>query len=442
MESILTFIKSEKSKNEMKINDINEKINQCKYQIEEIDNMILELTKNIDTTYEIFSPNDFDKDNNIIEIEKLNLKRNELDIEIDVLKDELKEYKEQKIKIDNSLEDIYDMETQLANNVKNTKYLIEKEVKKNKQKNVIDSTLILEKQINKDSHYITNILKKDIEKVHNKIDLCENLLDIDSNRAKLEIKKIREELTYIEKKVNAKMFHVKHLEEESDKVGLYKSINDFIKEYQKKINMKLVFNYSGMKISDTKCNIINVLRIIKESIDNAENHSNGNIININVVIDKISFEEDKNNNNFENENFIYEATGNNINDINNLKENNNKCIVENVELTDLTINNIRKDIINNIDTNIRNDSKYDMSKNNIEMHQINFVLEDSNRYNVNVIITDNGDGFTIQSDNVLVSNNLNGISIMKYRTELLNGRILVDSSLGMGTTVKLVYQIS
>lgn len=390
MESILAFIKGEKSKNEKSINEITEKINQNLYQIEEIENMVVELSKNIDTTYEIFSPNDFDKDNNVVEIEKLNLKKTELNIEIEALRDKLDNLEKQKSKIDASLEEIYDIEKQLANNVKNTKYLIDKEVKKTEEKNIKKSTLILEQQINKDNHYISNIVKKDIEKVHNKIELCENLIDMDSNRAKLEITKIKEELLYIEKKVNAKMFHVKHSEDDTEKIGLYKNISDFIKEYQKKINMKISFNYSGLKILDSKWNVINVIRIIKEAIDNAESHSNGTIININIVIDKI-----------------------------------------NVEENDYYTDDISTDS-NQVESEI----------NNGDLHQINFLVGDENRYNINIVITDNGDGFTMQDDNVLLSNNLNGISIMKYRTSLLNGMIIVDSSLGMGTTIKLVYQVS
>lgn len=390
MESILAFIKGEKSKNEKSINEITEKINQNLYQIEEIENMVVELSKNIDTTYEIFSPNDFEKDNNVVEIEKLNLKKTELNIEIEALRDKLDNLEKQKSKIDASLEEIYDIEKQLANNVKNTKYLIDKEVKKTEEKNIKKSTLILEQQINKDNHYISNIVKKDIEKVQNKIELCENLIDMDSNRAKLEITKIKEELLYIEKKVNAKMFHVKHSEDDSEKIGLYKNISDFIKEYQKKINMKISFNYNGLKILDSKWNVINVIRIIKEAIDNAESHSNGTIININIVIDKI-----------------------------------------NVEENDYYTDDISTDS-NQVESEI----------NNGDLHQINFLVGDENRYNINIVITDNGDGFTMQDDNVLLSNNLNGISIMKYRTSLLNGMIIVDSSLGMGTTVKLVYQVS
>ena len=104
MESILAFIKGEKSKNEKSINEITEKINQNLYQIEEIENMVVELSKNIDTTYEIFSPNDFDKDNNVVEIEKLNLKKTELNIEIEALRDKLDNLEKQKSKIYSSLE--------------------------------------------------------------------------------------------------------------------------------------------------------------------------------------------------------------------------------------------------------------------------------------------------------------------------------------------------
>ena len=461
MESILAFIKGEKSKNEKSINEITEKINQNLYQIEEIENMVVELSKNIDTTYEIFSPNDFDKDNNVVEIEKLNLKKTELNIEIETLRDKLDNLEKQKSKIDASLEEIHDIEKQLANNVKNTKYLINKEVKKIEEKNIKKSTLILEQQINKDSHYISNIVKKDIEKVHNKIELCENLIDMDSNRAKLEITKIKEELLCIEKKVNAKMFHVKHSEDDSKKIGLYKNISDFIKEYQKKINMKISFNYSGLKILDSKTNLINVIRIIKEAIDNAESHSNGTIININIVIDKINVEEkdyyaddiltdgnrlDSNQSDgnrvdgIQVDNILVD--GNSVDDTENQSKDIHSINIGNID-EDLKKNSDNDAVSNKVSNKVSNiNNNIDSEINNGDLHQINFLVGDENRYNVNIVITDNGDGFTMQDDNVLLSNNLNGISIMKYRTSLLNGMIIVDSSLGMGTTVKLVYQVS
>lgn len=371
MENIISFIKSQKVKNDENITATNDSLNQCAYQIGEIENMVIELSKNIDTTYEIFSPNAFDKDNNIVEIEKLNFKKSELNTEIKCLKEKLKELEKSKVKIDEALDEIYEIENQLANNVKNTKYIIKKEVKKIKDDYSKITTDILEQQIGKDNNYLSSTVKKNIDIIQNKFRLCENLIDIDTNRAKLEIVRLKEELNIIEKRISAKMFHVKHLGEDA---GLYKAISDFVKEYQKLINMKIDFSYSGMKIVEKKDNIINVIRIIKETIDNANYHSNGNIININVIIDKLE---------------------------------------------------------SNIDNNAENE--------NNDVHQINFIAANENIYNVNIIITDNGDGFTVQEDKVLCANNLNGISIMKFRAELLNGTLNIESSPGLGTTVKLVY---
>ena len=284
---------------------------------------------------------------------------------------------------------------------------------------------------------------------------------MDSNRAKLEITKIKEELSYIEKKANAKMFHVKHLDDDSEKIGLYKNISDFIKEYQKKINMKISFNYSGLKILDSKCNIINVIRIIKEAIDNAESHSNGTIININIVIDKINVEEkdyyaddistdgnrlDSNQldgnrvDGIQVDNILVDGIS--VNDTENQSKDIHSINIDNIDedLKKISDNDAVSNKVSNIVSNINNN--IDSEINNGDLHQINFLVGDENRYNVNIVITDNGDGFTMQDDNVLLSNNLYGISIMKYRTSLLNGMIIVDSSLGMGTTVKLVYQVS
>lgn len=377
MESVMSFIKSEKIKNDEDISKTNDKLNSCSYQIEEIDNMVIELSKSIDTTYEIFSPNAFDKDNNIIEIEKLNLKKSELKIEIESLNEKLNELEQTNNKIDESLEEMYDIENQLASNVKNTQYLISKEV--NKTENIYhqEITNFLEMQIEKDNHYIKNSIMKKFDSLENKISLCENFIDMDSNRAKLELNKLKDEFANLEKKVNAEMFHVKHDEES----GLYKSISDFIKEYQKLLDIKIDFKYSGIRVSDSTENIINIIRIVKETIDNANKHSNGTIVNVNIIVDK-----------FESE-------------------------------------------INNSE----NESSTNM--NNSDIHQINFKINNETMYNVNIIVTDNGDGFTLQDDKVLNANNLFGISIMKYRSKILKGTLNIESSIGMGTTVKLIYQI-
>lgn len=382
MENLIAYIKNEKAENENKINIINEKISNSEYNIEKIDSMIAELSKNIDTTYEIFSPNAHDKDYNVVEIEKLNLKKNELHIEIETLEEERKVLLENKKKIGIVFEEILDIENQLVNNVKNTQYLLEKEKKNLEQSYCEDITQLLEYQIKKENHYYSKDILKEIDLIDNKISLCENFMDIDVNRAKVEINRLREEINNFEKKIRNKMFHVKH-QISDDKINISDSIKEFVNGYKKNIEMQIDYKYIGKKIVDTSKNVVNIIRIIKESIDNAENFSNGSIITITVAVDDF--------------------------------------------VTDME---------NEITSNLEN-----VNERLSDMHQINFIVDsDVNEYNVTIKISDNGNGFTLQDENILLGNNLYGIYMMKCRTKLLNGTFNIQSELGLGTTVTIVYQ--
>lgn len=382
MENLIAYIKNEKAENEKKINLINDKISNSEFNIEKIDSMIVELTKNIDTTYEIFSPNAYDKDYNVVEIEKLNLKKNELQIEIETLEGERKVLLESKKKIDIVYEEIFDIENQLVNNVKNTQYLLDKE-KKNLAHNYNDEVIqLLEYQINKENHYYGKDIKKEIDLIDNKISLCENFIDIDVNRAKIEIDRLREEINSFEKKIHNKLFHVKH-QVSDEKISLSDSIKDFINGYKKNIGMRIDYKYIGNKITDISKNVVNIIRIIKESIDNAENFSNGSIITITVAVDDF--------------------------------------------VADMEIESS-----NNMESSNENLS---------DMHQINFIVDgDVDKYNVTIKISDNGDGFSLQDDNILLGNDLYGIYMMRYRSKLLDGTFNIESELGLGTTVTVVYQ--
>lgn len=401
MENLIAYIKNEKNENEKNINNINETISNSEYNIEKIDSMIVELTKNIDTTYEIFSPNAYDKDYNIVEIEKLNLKKKELLVEIDTLKSQRKVLLENKKKIDIVYDEIFDVEKQLANNVKNTQYLLEKE-KRNLLNEFNGETIkLLEYQIRKQNHYFSNDIKKEIDLLDNKISLCENFIDIDINRARIEINKLREEVNNFEKKIHNKMFHVKH-KTDNEKISLSDSIKDFISGYKKKIEMKIDYKYIGNKLRDSSKNILNVIRIIKEAIDNAEKFSNGSIITITVVVDDLVADIHNDNEMIMAENNLYAS---------------NQIISLNEEI------------------NISNENISDI-------HQINFIVDSNiNKYNITIKIADNGDGFSLQDENIFIGNDLYGIYMMKYRTKLLDGIFNIQSDLGLGTTVTLVYQI-
>lgn len=291
MENIVSFLKGEKVKNDELLISYKEKLNSFVYQVQEIENMINQLSKNIDTTFEIFSPNAYESESNVVEIDKLNYKKIQLNSEIEGIKEYINELEKNKEKIDASLEDINDIEKEMANNVKNTKYLIDREVNKTKDRYSNDLVNILEYQIEKDSHFVTDSLNKKLKLIENKFTLCENLLDIDFNRAKLEILKLKDDISKLIKYNNSEMFHVKHFENER---LINESISKFIYDYKKSINMKIEYSFVGVDVEDSYENITNIIRIIKEAIDNAVKHSFGTNISINVLIDKVSSEEDTN----------------------------------------------------------------------------------------------------------------------------------------------------
>lgn len=374
MDNIINYVKKEKDEIESKLNKLNETILRYKYNVEEIENSINNLTKNIDTTYEVFSPNSSERNYNLIEIEKLNLKKNEMLLEVDSIIDNQKRLLEKKEKVESVYKDILDVQKKIITNDENSKYILEKEISKNNEKYSDEVTKLLEYQINQQNNFINRNIKNDIELLDNKISLCQNLIDIDYNRAKMELIKLKEEIENINIKISSKMFHVKHFLENKNDYSIYDEIKEIINECKKYTEFKFEFNYTGEKINVSYKTIINLIRIIKESIMNSIVHSKGNIINIIVVVD----------------NFVNE-----YNKEENIKDNN-------------------------------------------DMHQINFVIEDIKTTSVSIKISDNGNGFLKQEDNVLISNNMYGIYLMKKRAEYINAALNIKSEEGIGTVVTIV----
>ena len=373
MENIISFLKGEKVKNDELLITYREKLNSSVYQIQEIENMINQLSKNIDTTFEIFSPNSYESECNVVEIDKLNYKKNQLNTDVNNMKTYLEELEKNKEKIDAALEEINDIENEMASNVKNTRYLIDKEVNKTKNQYSNDFVNILEYQINKDSHYVTDNLNKKLKLIENKFTLCENFMDMDFNRARLEISKLKDDISKLIKINQSEMFHVKHFENER---MINDSISKFVNEYKKSINMKVEYSFIGIDVEDNYENIANIIRIVKEAIDNSVKHSFGTTISINVLIDKISTDEET-----------------------------------------------------------------DEELPGPEMQQINFKLKSEGEYVVSVKVSDNGHGFTLQDDKVLIANDLYGIAIMRFRTKLFNGNFNIESNVGMGTVISFTYEI-
>ena len=317
----------------------------------------------------------YDKDKNEIEIEKLNAKKKEYLNRIQELEKRVENLENKIVKIDEAFEDVENTELQLAESIKGTKKTVSKEVKKTKEENYNEFINILEYEINKCDKYFSNDIEKEISKLSDKISLCNSFVNVDQERTKVELLKLEENINALNRKFNTKMFHVKHFD---GSVGIYKQIKDFIDVYNQKLDNKIEYSYNGFKISDSGNRVVNIIRIIKEAIENANTHGGCSKINVSVEIDNLIAE-------------------NQVNDEDN------------------------------------NDST-------AEMRELNFIVQDINKFRVNVKISDNGEGFVKQKDNILIENNMYGIQMMKYRAKLINAKFNIESTVGLGTVVTLVYE--
>ena len=439
MEVLHSYLQEEKNNNEKRILELNQKINRNIYEIQKIEKDVVECAKNIDTTYEIFSPNAFNQNYNVVEIEKLNIKKVQLEMEIEELTITKKKLIERQKIIDlafDEYEEVKQQNTILAKEYKNS---VKKEKKKLEELYNEELTELLECQIEQNNHFVSSEILRQFELIENKLSLCGNIVDMDINRAKLQLIKISEEISYFKKKINSKMFHVKHY----DHTGYYDlnmEIKEFIGQYKKSLNAKIDYKYHGRSINDVKENIIHLIRIIKEAIDNATLHSDCSTINISIDVDDYDFESENNDQN------ITDVFFENIEIID---TENNDVITKKLSDNDWSVSQLKDEFENNkinnsIDKiNIKDiETQKSNSVNKEDIHQINFVIEDQpKKYTVIVKISDNGNGFDLQNSQILKINGRFGIYLMKYRARQMNGTLNIVSEKGLGTTVTIMYYV-
>lgn len=451
METVSLFLKNEKRKNDENIIKVKNKISEYYYKIDEIDRLIEEINKNIDKTYEIFTPNGYDKNINEVEIEKLQVKKIDFENKISDLNNRMHFYNERSVKIDEAISDAKKMEEQIIDSFKGAKSKVETEVKKTKKESASEFMKMLDLQMEKDNNIVKEKLKKDIDDISSKLILCDNFVNVDANRTKIELYKIKEVVDSIKKTISSKMFHVKHTEtnpEFIENVSLLETLKEFLNTYD---NIKTDFNYSGPNVDDTINRVTNVIRIIEESINNAINHGCSGVISLNVVVENIGSVRS-----LDTQGFLDMSDEDSAD--NNLKlsdnSNNDSDNSNNSDNTDVSLNisagntDNKTDELSELDSlfaglekpkeKIKTKTKSSKTKEK-NMHQINFIIKEENRYRINIKISDNGEGFKVEDNKKYADRGMYGISLMKYRTDLLNGTFNIESKLGLGTTVTLVY---
>ena len=494
MKNLIAYLNSERTHVQEQLEKLIEELNKSCYELENVSKMIVDYSKNVDTTYEVFSPNSNDQNFHVIEIEKLSVKKEELIQTIEqkkMLRDELIAKKE-------NLKMAYDDFEEFQRKIEFGKIESEKKLKRELLYQAEDYkkeiTTILEKQIRMDEHFLKTDVIRQLDILENKLSLCGNFVDMDLNRAKLELQKLGEEISYFKKRIQSELFHVKHYDP-NVRVGLAEEIKSFVKDYKKSINSRVEFKYLGIKIDEYSYVIVNLIRIIKEAIDNADQYGGGTVINITVAVDEYaeSFVDESSQNNevtdledqddinkeipysylleLENSNEkivdkelkeylpskksiednpvdMSQQNGDWPNDISFIDLNDSNEAGQDKNVSSQTQTNEAKNSDSQDEENDQADSdeinSYDHLLHRIykksDMHPINFVInEPTDRFLVTVKISDNGEGFHLINSQLLEENDMYGISMMKYRTSQLKGRFEIRSEEGIGTTVTIAY---
>ena len=496
------YFNIEKSNFEQKILDIKNTNVRLENENEKIEEKIIDLQKSNDEAYNLFSPNssknkfnlsEIDKlyknkitnsciiKENIIYIQELEKKYNEVIAmlkHIDELKKIMKNLTENNIFEDISKQKCYDTQsinfkesncskTMNSDNIKNIdNYLID-------YNNMLSIT---ENEFKRIENKIKTEIMKLVDNCIYKQNLSEKFQSIDVVRSQMELIEIKEALKTIKSKLNSVMFHVKHYE--NDETLYFKEyLSRFLKQYSNKC--KININFKGNNIIMEELFLYNNLRIIDDVICNSIFHGNASIVDIEILIEKVEENQINNSNCYDKKININESDFNInntiIDNINKLNTDKNYTDDSNTEKNYTDENNTDKNYTddsntdnnntddniidnntekNNIEVTIENNKYFkkgtndlfsgdvhSMNSNNTDINKervINFDLKNQyDQYDINIIISDNGYGFDYNSIN---NNNIGGLDIIKSRVKSLNGKISIQTDVGIGTIVKYNYR--
>ena len=357
-------------------------IDKLKNENIQIDLNITELTKNLDTTFEVFSPNSIMSDYNVTEIDRLKKIYHKNEIDIRTLENNQKKVDEELNEISIAIESYEN----LRNNIDlNDKKIKEKEIDENQRELSRLAVDISEREIKRIENRISQEVTQIIDSLIYKGELCKNIFDVDVNRSKIELLEIKEGLHTLQNKALDFMFHVKHSVVENNFYFL-QNIHNHIKKYNVASEL-ITISGIGDDVIMPSYDIQNNLRILDEIINNSILHGRAKNINIDVSV------------------------------VSSIDKNEILSIVN--QMDDLNEDSLDK-------------------KNDINEKVIDYDLKESssNLKHINVTVSDDGCGFDI--------NNLNdnadlGLKKKKKRLELYLGEFKIKSSSEFGTIVSYSY---
>ncbi len=266
------------------------KINKVTIEIEEVDGKIEEMSNDMDTAFEIFSPKPKKNDFNRNEIERLSKRKDELIALRNEFVQQCMVVEEDIVEIKESLGEEFDEDLLY-------------DINEFKEEMVYGHKILDKQEIEKQeiAAKINSITISPINNMIHKCEICDKIINVDPVRARMEMELISKELRDMSENLKNIIYELKPAD--------YKDVNICVALERMvnlvKLNTEMIIN---LNITENKFKLtpvieMTLIRIIQEAVDNSIKYSEGKNININLIYDeefvKVEIEDDGKGINFE-----------------------------------------------------------------------------------------------------------------------------------------------
>lgn len=251
---------------------LNVEISKINTDIVNIDEMIKQVSKEVDNAFEIFSPrqkkNDFAKQ----EIDKLLSNKQEL-------KDSLSQLTEQANELDNDINNIKEVlgeptedEVNLPLNEEDTSY-----------EDRMCGIKILEQQENERSRIARDLHDSVVQILTNvihKCEMCSKIIDVDAIRAKLELEIMSKNLRDSINEIRNIIYDLRPMS--FDDLGLNTTLESLVNDIKSRTNMEVGLIIEGERSEISSIVKLTIFRIVQECTNNSLKHSKGKKLDVSL----------------------------------------------------------------------------------------------------------------------------------------------------------------
>ncbi len=252
------------------------KINKITIEIEEVEGMIDEISAELDTAFEMFSPKPKKNDFNRKEIDRLMIRKEELNSLRDEFVKQCMVVEEDIAEIRESLGEEYDEEM-----------LYDVNDEKNSTEDISYALKVIEEQEKEKQQLATRINDSTVSIINNmiyKCDMCTRIIDVDATRAKLELEILTKELKDMQDNIKNIVFQLKPADY-SD-VNLKTSLERMINLTKLNTDMMVNLNISDSYYKLSPVIEMTCIRIIQEALENSLKYSEGKNLNLNIIYEE------------------------------------------------------------------------------------------------------------------------------------------------------------